>query len=38
MTFVRLRTNPIHVRNMKAVRAAPRRVEAKGEEAAAGYV
>jgi hypothetical protein len=37
MMFVRLKANPIKVRNIKAVTAAPRRVDDKGEEAAAGY-
>ena len=36
MTFVRLKTNPMQVKNMNAVRATPRNVDCRGEAAAAG--
>lgn len=37
ITLVRRTTKPIKVRKMKAVRATPRSVEERGEDAAAGY-
>jgi len=37
MTFVRRKPNPMRVRKMKAVNAAPIRVADKGDTAAAGY-
>lgn len=37
MMFVRRNTKPMKVKNKKAVTAAPRRVEDRGEAAAAGY-
>lgn len=37
MMFVRLMTKPMKVRKTKAVTATPRRVEDKGDAAAAGY-
>lgn len=37
MMLVRLNTNPIKVRNTRAVRATPRSVEDNGEDAVVGY-